>query len=104
MGRLLLDAETTNLLLPPEVLFFAKVEEEISESLEAALRINVLLEATPGSFSSSSADWCGERNRAVGRGPDDEAGPRLFLRIGCAGGGLEALDDRLRSSLSAANT
>ena len=42
----------------------------------------------------SSADSCGDMNRAVGRGPVVE-GPLVFLRIGCGitAGPLEAIED-----------
>lgn len=38
-------------------------------------------------------------NRAVGRGPEEE-GPLAFFKIGCGGGGLDALEDRFLTEAS----
>lgn len=51
------------------------------------------------SLSSSLADSCGETKRAVGRGPDED-GPLDFFNMGCGGGGLEALDEKLLAEMS----
>lgn len=67
----------------------------------AATRISnplVLPEDVPSLvLKSSSADSCGDTNRAVGRGPDFES-PLDFFKIGCGGGGR---DEEADSSLIA---
>lgn len=46
------------------------------------------------SFAPSSPGSGGDTNRAVGRSPV-ASGLRDFFKMGCEGGGLDALDDRL---------
>jgi hypothetical protein len=58
-------------------------------------------EGISASLASSSGESWGERNRAVGRGPFVE-GPLDFFKIGCVGGGFDALDERLRNPFSLA--
>lgn len=91
-GRLFAPPEdATNFLVGP-VFFLAGDADDTRTSFPI---VAVLPEEGMSlSLSSSSADSWGERKRAVGRGPDDE-GPLAFLRMGCDGGGLEALEERL---------
>lgn len=51
------------------------------------------------SLPPSSSDSGGDANRAVGFGPEDN-GFLDFFKIGCDGGGFEALDDRLLMEVS----
>lgn len=74
------------------------VEGRISDKGVTVLPDETISESLPSSCSSSFADSCGETNRAVGRGPEDD-GPLDFFKMGWAGGGLEALEDMLFSPL-----
>lgn len=67
--------------------------------MSVATVVALLDEGISGSLVSASGEPCGDKKRAVGRGPIVD-GPRDFLRIGCAGGGFDALEERLRSAVS----
>lgn len=63
----------------------------ISEFAVAVLPDEGILLSLVSSWSDSGG---GEANRAVGRGPAVANGLRDFFKIGCDGGGFDALDDR----------
>ena len=96
MGRRLVAFEATNRFQPPGTFFLAG---DCTVRLSVPVAVVLVEDWSSMSSSSSTADSCGDRNLAVGRGPDAE-GPLAFFRIGWEGGGFDALDERLRSPFS----
>jgi hypothetical protein len=102
-GRRLFALDATNRFVDCPLFFTGEGTVAVECFISSPLTVVLSDEVISGSFSSSSGESWGDRNRAVGRGPVAD-GPRDFFKIGCAGGGFEALDERLRRPLSFANS